>query len=128
MIIRIPRHDPDIPEAVLERLVLAHVNKLPGVRLWKMHVGSVIEQKTGRKITFGVPGQADTSGLFLPSGRRLEIETKTPVGRQRPEQKIWQAEIERYGGLYILARSLEMAMVPICVELGLAYEIYEVAA
>lgn len=120
--IRIPRHELDIPEAVLERLVIAHVNQLAGVRVWKMHVGSVIDPR-GRKITFGVVGQADISGLFLPSGRRLEIETKVKKNRQSPEQKIWQAEIERYGGLYILARCLADAMVPICTALGLAYEV-----
>jgi hypothetical protein len=126
-LIRIPRHDPDIPEAMLQKIVIAHLATIPGCRIWRMSVGAAMtidpRTRTMRKLTFGVPGQADLSGLLEPTGRRLEIELKTPTGRQTPEQRIWQAEIERYGGLYVLARSLEQAMVPVCVALGLAYEI-----
>ena len=55
---------------------------------------------------FGVPGQADISGI-LSDGRRLEIECKTSTGRQSAKQRAWQRMIEKYGGVYILARSVE---------------------
>ena len=58
---------------------------------------------TGRLVKFGVVGQADITGL-LANGRRLEIEVKSATGTQEPDQIIYQAMIERFGGLYILAR------------------------
>jgi len=125
--IRIPHHDP-VLEAVLQRMVLARLNELPGVRVWRMNTGGAVDEdeETGRKrvLKFGVPGQADISGLMLqPSGvgRRLEVEVKSATGRQREAQRLWQAEIERYGGLYILARTLAEALVPVCEAMGLEY-------
>jgi hypothetical protein len=57
-------------------------------------------------VRFGVPGQADISGL-LSSGRRVEIEVKSATGRQSPQQRAFEAMISKFGGLYILARSVE---------------------
>jgi len=123
--IRIPRHG-DVIEAVLQRLVLARLNELPGVRVWRFNVGAARDPRSGRVYKFGVPGQADLGGLMLlPSGigQRLEVELKKRDGRQDADQKIWQAEIERYGGLYILARSLSDALVPVCEAMKLPYVI-----
>lgn len=117
----IPSHNPDIPEAVLQQLVLARVNQIPGVKVWRFNVGAFRDPKSGRLYKFGVPGQADVGGIMEPGGRRLEIELKSRDGRQSADQKLWQADIERYGGLYILARTLREAMVPICEALQLPY-------
>ena len=40
-------------------------------------------------------------------GQFIGIEVKSPEGRQRDEQKLWQRRIESAGGTYILARSWE---------------------
>lgn len=56
-----------------------------------------------RPIHFGIPGQADITGI-LKGGTRLEIEVKGERGKQSREQKNYQNMIEKYGGLYILAR------------------------
>ena len=37
----------------------------------------------------------------------LCIENKTPKGRQEPEQKVFQCEVERHGGKYIIVRSID---------------------
>lgn len=37
----------------------------------------------------------------------LAIEMKTPKGRQSPEQKAWQAEVERVGYKYAVAHRFE---------------------
>lgn len=37
----------------------------------------------------------------------LCIENKTPKGRQEPEQKVFQHEVERHGGKYIIVRSID---------------------
>jgi len=57
-------------------------------------------------VRFGTPGQGDISGLVLPSGRRLEIECKAKTG-QSADQKSFQRMIEGFGGLYVLARSID---------------------
>ena len=59
-----------------------------------------------RLVRFGVPGQADLTGI-LPTGRRLEVECKTENGRQTADQANYEAMIGRMGGLYVLARSPE---------------------
>jgi len=72
-------------------------------RLWRANVG--VARIGPRVIRFGIPGQADLTGI-LPGGGRLEIEVKSGRGRQTPEQKAFQRLIERFGGLYVLARSV----------------------
>ena len=88
----------------------------PRLRIWRQNtgVGWFCDGKPARQddpgaypVKFGTPGQADISGLFLPSGRRLEIELKTQTGRQSKDQISFQRMIERMGGVYLLARSLE---------------------
>lgn len=59
-----------------------------------------------RFVAFGLPGSADLTGI-LPGGRRLEIEVKRPRERQTSQQLLFQDMIEKYGGLYILAKSVE---------------------
>lgn len=87
----------------------------PELRIWRANtgVGWFANGKPARQkdpgaypVKFGVPGQGDVSGLLLPSGRRLEIECKTAKGRQSEEQIAFEAMITRYGGLYVLARSV----------------------
>jgi hypothetical protein len=87
----------------------------PMLRIWRVNtgVGWFADGKPARNtdrgaypVKFGVSGQADISGLLLPNGRRLEIETKTIKGRQSKEQAAWQRLTECFGGLYVLARSV----------------------
>ena len=75
----------------------------PDIRLWRANVG--VAFKGSRVVRFGVVGQADLTGI-LPGGIRLEIECKSPTGQQRPEQADYQRMIERFGGVYVLARSV----------------------
>lgn len=90
---------------VLHDILLAY-GALPWLRLWRANAGAA-RTRTGTLVRFGVPGQADISGILKPSGRRIEIETKSATGRQRESQRRFQAMIEQHGGLYILARSVE---------------------
>lgn len=59
-------------------------------------------------VKFGTPGAADLSGILI-DGTRIEIEVKTATGRQSKQQQAFQAMIERFGGIYILARSADDA-------------------
>ena len=74
------------------------------MRLWRANTGVA---RIGRRVVrFGVPGQADLTGI-LPDGRRLEVETKSATGKQSKDQRNFQRMIERFGGVYVLARSVE---------------------
>ena len=89
------------------------------MRLWRANTGVV---RIGHRVVrFGVPGQADLTGI-LPDGRRLEIEAKSPDGRQTEEQRNFQRMIERFGGVYVLARSVEDVA---CALRRAGYEVHE---
>lgn len=99
---------PDIPShATRERHIQNEILRTFGtradMRLWRQNTGAATFR--GQRVSFGVPGAADISGL-LNDGRRIEIEVKSAVGRQSPDQKNYQAMIERFNGIYILARSV----------------------
>lgn len=54
---------------------------------------------------FGATGSPDI--VCCVRGRYVGIECKAPKGRQSPNQKIFQENLEKAGGLYILAKSIE---------------------
>lgn len=93
-------------ESALLSAILLEFGSRPDCRLWRQNTGAA-RTSTGALVRFGVPGQADISGILAPSGRRIEIETKTARGRQSQAQKKWQAMIEKFGGVYVVARSVE---------------------
>jgi hypothetical protein len=96
-------------EHVLQRQVLAHLHQLPRCFFWRANTGSA--RRGSQVVRFGLPGQSDILGTA--AGRFVAIELKTDVGRQSAEQRTFQASVERGGGLYILARSLDDALNPI---------------
>ena len=78
-----------------------------GALVYRRNIGFGIAQG-GRAVRFGLPGQADIGGIYR--GVPLEIETKFGRRGQSPAQKNWQAAVERAGGVYVLARSVEDAV------------------
>ena len=91
-------------EKQVQNAILREFGTRPELRLWRQNTGAA---RVGRRfVRFGVPGQADLTGI-LRGGRRLEIEIKSPIGRQTPDQRAFQALIERFGGVYALARTVE---------------------
>lgn len=89
-------------EHQIQNAILRAFGTRPELRLWRANVGAAL---IGRRIVrFGLPGQADLTGI-LPDGRRLEIEVKAPGGSQTPRQVAFQSMIEKFHGVYILARS-----------------------
>ena len=91
-------------EKAIQNDILRAFGTLPGLRLWRANTG--VARIGTRVIRFGIPGQADLTGI-LPDGRRLEIEVKSPTGRQSPEQIAFQGMIEKFHGIYIFARSID---------------------
>lgn len=91
-------------EKQLQNLILLTFATRRDMRLWRANTG--VARIGDRVVRFGVPGQADLTGI-LPGGVRLEIECKSAIGKQREEQKFYQAMIERFGGVYVIARSVD---------------------
>ena len=76
----------------------------PDLTLWRQNTGAAVT-KHGALVRFGVKGQADISGI-RDGGQRIEIECKAGT-KQTDAQRAWQRMIERHGGVYVLARSVE---------------------
>jgi hypothetical protein len=93
-----------VKELEIQNAILREFGTRRDLRIWRANCG--VARMGNRVIRFGVPGQADLTGI-LPDGRRLEIEAKAPDGRQTEEQRNYQRMIERFGGVYVLARSVE---------------------
>ena len=79
------------------------------VRLWRRNVGFfriVREDGSVHPVRFGMPGEADLDGI-LRGGRRLAVETKTEGDRMSKDQVAFREMILRFGGVHIVARSVE---------------------
>ena len=96
-------------ETVLMNEILIALGRLPQCRVWRLNSG-LFFTPDGRAVRAGVKGCADITGLITGSGRRLEIEVKPPGMRQTQEQRDFQAMIEQFGGLYLVAHSAEEAV------------------
>jgi len=92
------------PERQVQNEILRAFGTRRWLRLWRANAGAARFDR--RVVCFGVPGQADLTGI-LPDGRRLEVEAKSATGRQSDDQRNFQRLIERFNGVYILARSAE---------------------
>src|SRR4051794_33690092 len=92
-------------EKTLQLEILRQFATRPELRLWRANTGVAVPLGTDHVVRFGVRGQADLSGI-VRGGRRLEIEVKSPRGRRSPQQVKWGEMIARFGGIYIVARSV----------------------
>ncbi len=93
-----------ITERQTQNAILREFGTRNDMRLWRANVG--VARFGRRTVAFGIPGQADLTGI-LPGGIRLEIEVKGPNGRQTEDQRNFARMIERFGGIYVLARSVQ---------------------
>jgi hypothetical protein len=102
-------------EREIQNSILSALSRHP-LRLWRQNSGKFqvvtnpceVCLRRARWIQGAPAGAADLSGLLF-DGRRVEIEVKAQT-KQSEDQKAWQAMIERFGGVYILARSAEEAL------------------
>lgn len=90
------------------RLELGDPARYPELVLWRNNCGQMID-KDNRRVVFGVGGKGAADLLGMWSGVFVAVEIKTPIGRQAPEQKRFQALVEQRGGVYVLLRSVEDA-------------------
>lgn len=71
---------------------------------WANQTGA-LKDATGRLVRYGLPGSSDILGCI--KGRFIGIEVKVGRDRQRTNQADFAAAVERAGGIYILARSID---------------------
>ena len=93
------------PEKRIQAEILLAYGALPWLRIWRNSTGVGMSLSGDAVVTFGLKGSADIIGI-MEGGRFVAIEVKSKHGRQRPDQVRFQAMLERFGGLYILARSV----------------------
>jgi len=92
-------------ETAIVRAILDFLALFPReVKAWRQNTGALRVDR--RFIRFSTPGAADITGI-LRGGRRLEVEVKRRGRKQTLEQQEFQREIERLGGLYVLAHDIE---------------------
>lgn len=95
-------------EADFQRALLQALCALPTLRVWRQNCGGVaIRDRAGQvqgRFDAGAPkGAADLTGIAAPSGLRIEVEVKVDHAHT-PEQRTWQAFVERFGAVYVLVR------------------------
>ena len=77
--------------------------------LVRRHNVGAAKDRTGRLIRFGNAGEADLAIIYR--GRAIEVEVKRPGGgRQSKAQIAFGKAVERAGGVYIVARSVNAVL------------------
>ena len=74
---------------------------------WRNNTGAVIGEYKGKK-TFRRYGAIGSPDIFvLQDGELIGIEVKFGKNKQRPEQKLFEHEMEKNGGRYLLIYSVD---------------------
>lgn len=114
-------------KAILNETLVA-LSALPKTMVWRNNtglawqgvelrarVGSTIRVTEGmviledaRPVKFGLPGSSDILGAHC--GRPIAVECKTSTGRQSTQQQRFEKAWTAAGGIYILNRSAEEAV------------------
>ena len=89
-------------EMAILREILVAVTALPEALFWRSNSGVGVTP-SGAVLRANVAGCADITGCWR--GRFVAIEVKTAIGRQSRPQRLFQAAVERAGGIYIIATS-----------------------
>ncbi len=118
----------------LTRAILLEIPKHFPARCWRRNVGGgypvhVVQKAIAllesgnipqtlaflrhqRLVTFGLPGEADIDGIIGVAGHglRLGIEVKRGPDRIREDQERYGAMLRKYGGIWLVAHSVEEAV------------------
>jgi hypothetical protein len=96
------------PEGAVVKACLEYL-ELRGVYAYRQNTGAAeYQDKAGKKrfVRYGKPGVSDIIGV-LPGGRFLAVECKAPGGRLSENQIEFLNDIERMGGLAVVAKSVD---------------------
>ena len=101
--------DYPVKEAALVRQVISYF-RARGILAWRNNSGATAYQSPGKKprfVRFGLAGSPDIVAVDPNNGKIVCVECKSDSGKQSPEQKAFQCEVEKATGVYILARDLD---------------------
>ena len=93
-------------EKVTQAVILAYLKSRGDMMAWRNNTGSY-SPRPGAFVRYGDVGSADILAVQAPMGRLVGVEVKSTRGRLRPAQERWGAQLERVGGQYIVARTLD---------------------
>jgi penicillin-binding protein-related factor A (putative recombinase) len=91
-------------EGAVKKACLEYL-KLRGAYVWVNNTGALRDKKN-RPVFFGKVGSSDILGV-LPGGKFIAVECKAPKGRLSDHQIEFLNEIEKMGGVAIIARSVD---------------------
>lgn len=91
-------------ETLFVKEIMLYLQQRRDLMCWRNNVGAGVI--SNRYVQFGCKGHADIFAI-LKGGKFVAIEAKYGKGKQSPDQKKFQEEIEALGAQYILAYKLE---------------------
>lgn len=90
-----------------------------GVLCWPIPTG-MARTATGAVIRFGGKGHGDIGGVIPPNGRALSIEVKTGRAREERHQRTFGSVFAGKGGIRVVARSVDDALMAVDHSMGSA--------
>ena|SRR3990167_8183091 len=99
---RLIEKESDIQYTILEYL------RMKKVFCYKSNNVGIFNKKTGSYIPSTVKGLPDI--ICVIDGKYIGIEVKSKIGKQSEDQKNFQKNLIKAGGMYILAKSVEDIM------------------
>jgi hypothetical protein len=93
-------------ESEVQRSILQYL-AIKKVFHYRNNSGAIVSTYKGKErfMRFGALGSPDI--ICIIKGRFVGIEVKRPGGKQNPNQLQFQKDLEKAGGLYVLAYSLD---------------------
>lgn len=82
------------------------------VLCWPIPTG-MARTATGAVIRFGGKGHGDIGGVIPPNGRALSIEVKTGSAREERHQRAFGSTFAGKGGIRVVARSVDDALLAV---------------
>jgi len=92
-----------VKESEVQRAILDYL-KIKRVFYYRQNTGGIVAE-SGHFVRYGTPGSPDI--ICVIKGQYVGIEVKAPKGKQNPNQIQFQQDLERAGGRYVLAYSLD---------------------
>lgn len=97
-------------EQMIQQQILLALGARPDLcRLWRINAGSAVSFDGKRVLKGAPPGHSDLCGILI-DGRWLGIEVKSAKGKQTRQQARFEMMVKRFGGVYLLVRSVEEAV------------------
>ncbi len=100
----------ELTEAALKKTVAEYLSLLQkqGMIYYdRLQSGHLMPSCGGKKRMINLCRNGTSDFLVLNGSKIIFLELKSGTGRQRPEQKLFQQQVESKGALYFIVRDLE---------------------